>query len=576
MPIITLKDVGKGVNKDLLPSELGAGFWSDCSNVRFRNGFAENFEGAQGNIAAGNPYWISPYSDGTTLHGMWASNERFFTGTTDITRSVEGAVISSITRVGTTATLTTATNHGITTGNTVSIWGASPSQYNGTYVVTVTGATTFTYTMASDPGASASPVGLYSWDSAGVTLFTGARDDRWSGGSLNGIFLANNPIDGLYYWSGDTSARVRKVPLSYVADVTRPFKTYAVQLAPTINGVKFPQTVLWSASANPGSLPATFVPASTNDARSVPLAETPGAVIDCLPLGDVNIVYKKDSIYSMQFVGGEFVFRFTRLPGNDGLFFRGCVAETPVGHVFLTQDYDIKIHNGDQPRSLIDGRLKDWLRQRLATSSAPTRAFMCVNRAKEEVWFVYPFQSECVNAAVWNWKDDTWGLFDFPSTRRLLYGQSGSWNSAFAGVSGEPNADLVLSVSIQEIPGAGSIGPVYSTLSSNLFFSKSYPTYLIRDGLHFDDRSSLKTLQRSRWNFENIGGNTALVQHGAAMTASGTPTMSASASYTVGTTDFVSVRSTSGRYLSIRVDPQTTKSFRLRSVDLDISKGGTR
>lgn len=69
--------------------------------------------------------------------------------------------ISTITYVGTTATLTTASAHGLITGNRVTISGASPSEYNGTYVITVTGATTFTYTMASTPATNATTVGTY-------------------------------------------------------------------------------------------------------------------------------------------------------------------------------------------------------------------------------------------------------------------------------------------------------------------------------------------------------------------------------------------------------------------------------
>ena len=71
-----------------------------------------------------------------------------------------GLTIASITRVGTLATLTTTAPHGLATGQTVTVAGATPSQYNVTAAtITVTGATTFTYVMASDPGASASPVG---------------------------------------------------------------------------------------------------------------------------------------------------------------------------------------------------------------------------------------------------------------------------------------------------------------------------------------------------------------------------------------------------------------------------------
>jgi hypothetical protein len=72
--------------------------------------------------------------------------------------------ISTITRGGTgnlTATLTTASPHGLITSNRVTVSGATPTQFNGTYVITVTGASTFTYTMASAPSGNASVVGIY-------------------------------------------------------------------------------------------------------------------------------------------------------------------------------------------------------------------------------------------------------------------------------------------------------------------------------------------------------------------------------------------------------------------------------
>jgi len=74
------------------------------------------------------------------------------------------ATISTITRGGAgnlTATLTTATAHGLITGNRVSISGATEANYNGTYAITVTGASTFTYTMATAPAANATVVGSY-------------------------------------------------------------------------------------------------------------------------------------------------------------------------------------------------------------------------------------------------------------------------------------------------------------------------------------------------------------------------------------------------------------------------------
>ena len=75
-----------------------------------------------------------------------------------------GQTISTITRGGTgnlTATLTTASTHGLATGNQVVITGATESNYNGTYKITVTSPTVFTYTMATAPSADATVVGTY-------------------------------------------------------------------------------------------------------------------------------------------------------------------------------------------------------------------------------------------------------------------------------------------------------------------------------------------------------------------------------------------------------------------------------
>jgi hypothetical protein len=72
--------------------------------------------------------------------------------------------ISTITRGGAgnlTATLTTAAPHGLVTGNRVVVSGATEANYNGTYVITVTGASAFTYTMATAPAANATVVGTY-------------------------------------------------------------------------------------------------------------------------------------------------------------------------------------------------------------------------------------------------------------------------------------------------------------------------------------------------------------------------------------------------------------------------------
>ena len=90
---------------------------------------------------------------------VYDGTEWFFMATTETAQT-----ISSITRGGAgnlTATVTTASAHGLITGNRVVISGVTPSQFNGTYVITVTGITTFTYTMASAPAGNATIMGSY-------------------------------------------------------------------------------------------------------------------------------------------------------------------------------------------------------------------------------------------------------------------------------------------------------------------------------------------------------------------------------------------------------------------------------
>ena len=109
--------------------------------------------------------------------------------------------ISSITNSTTTATLTTASAHGLVTGNRVTISGATAAAYNGTFVITVTGTTTFTYTMLSNPGGSASVVGTYS-----VIGITGVNSNTFVNVNLFKNRLYFTQINTLKCWYLDVNS----------------------------------------------------------------------------------------------------------------------------------------------------------------------------------------------------------------------------------------------------------------------------------------------------------------------------------------------------------------------------------
>ena len=123
--------------------------------------------------------------------------------------------ITSITRGGTgnlTATMTTAVAHGLVTGNTITVAGATPAEFNGIYRVTVTGLTTLTYTMATAPSGNATIVGTYT-----VRYFiTGENSENFETVNLfkeRLYFVLKNSLDFCYLPVDSINGAVTKFPL---------------------------------------------------------------------------------------------------------------------------------------------------------------------------------------------------------------------------------------------------------------------------------------------------------------------------------------------------------------------------
>jgi hypothetical protein len=526
------------------------------------------------------PYWIGLYQTSTTRFLIEAGLTKAYcddgTTATEITRIIEPQTISTLTQAASVATLTTASAHGLTTGNTIVVEGAigstSPTgadSYNGSKTITVTGATTLTYPVPGFAGTDATTVGVYRvTSSSAVTNFTSAIDDRWTGGSFNGVLILNNPVDGLYYWNGNTATKLQRLfasalgatPIAYKADVSRPFKSFIVQLATTESSVKYPYRVAWSDAAEPGALPTSFTASDTNLAGNVDLAETPGFVVDCLPLGDMNIVYKQDARYAMQFLPGDTidVFSFTRLPGNDGLFARGCIASTPKGHVFLTASKDVKIHSGGEAVSIAEGRIRNWLETNIDTTYG-TRAFLAVNAYKSEVWVVFPSTGSqtCDKAAIWNWNDDTWGI---RSLSAVTYAASGLLPTSIA-----TDARLTICTTT---PRIGLVD------SGTTDFGATITATLERTGIDAGDSDMVKTLHSSRIQADATAANTASVYHGSAQTADAAPTYSSAVTHTQGTTNKINAFATGGRFLAWKMST-TAADWKQRSVEMEFEEGGS-
>jgi len=140
--------------------------------------------------------------------------------------------ITSITSASTTATVTTTAAHGMATGDIVTIRGADQSEYNGTYSITVTGASTFTYTFASSGTSPATGTITYlqGLSSDTLVMIKGADDILYIGDG-NKI----HAFDGQTGDNGTFSYNVLDLPSDYTITGFARIRPYKLAIFATSN-----------------------------------------------------------------------------------------------------------------------------------------------------------------------------------------------------------------------------------------------------------------------------------------------------------------------------------------------------
>jgi hypothetical protein len=112
-------------------------------------------------------------NNGTTLQGLTGATGLtgflVYNGAVSMTATSTDVTISTLTQVAGLATATTSAAHGLTTGQTVKISGASSGFYNGQKTVTVLTSTTFTYVVNASAAASATGTMVLSYATVTAT-----------------------------------------------------------------------------------------------------------------------------------------------------------------------------------------------------------------------------------------------------------------------------------------------------------------------------------------------------------------------------------------------------------------------
>lgn len=263
---------------------------------------------------------------------------------------------------------------------------------------------------------------------AGASPYTGDAEDLWSSTLLQGIPVLTNGIDLPQMWltpgSGTDLADLTNWPASTYCRVIRSFKSFLMAFYVTEGANVYPSMIRWSTSADPGAVPGSWDYTSTsNEAGRTVLAEAGGAIVDAQQLRDLMAIYRENSIWVAEPIGGTFVFRFRGVSETAGLFSPRCVGVVKDGdwHFAAIQE-DFVVFNGQTVESIAHRRVR-----RLFASIDTTnyrKSFVVVNRRLNEAMFCFPEAgSACPNvAAVWNWRENVWSMRDLQCPTHINQG----------------------------------------------------------------------------------------------------------------------------------------------------------
>lgn len=415
----------------------------------------------------------------------------------------------------------------------------------------------------------------------------------WTGGVLGGLLIINNGVDVPQAHVPSTVATklidLPDWPTNTLAQIVKPFKNFLVALDVTKGSTRHRQMVKWSHPADPGAVPATWDETDPAfDAGETVLAETDGAVIDCLPLRDTNIIYKSDSVWGMQFIGAPLVFRFFNIFNNTGILTKRCMVAFEGMHAFLSNEFDVFVHDGQTINSVAQDRHRNWLRDNIDPDNF-NYVFLTTNPREKEVWICVPENdaTPTSKALVWNWKKNTWSVRTLPGITGAATGLVVStdflptWDTVVGTWGGQGESTWALIGALPPSEQLVMCGPDTPKLilvdQDNLNYAEvAVSTVLERTGVWAfsgaQDLQSVKFVRRVRFRTKAGGNPTSLTfRVSVTMDIDDAPVW-VSTTVNSGTTAEISVFKR-GRFLGLRVE-SSGASWSMHSVELDSDLSG--
>lgn len=413
---------------------------------------------------------------------------------------------------------------------------------------------------------------------AGLTAVDAAH--QWSVTSLNGVLVANNTKDPPMYWDGNPANAMVALPdwpAGSRAEVLTAHRYHLFALALHESGGEFLSKVMWSAAAEPGTVPSEWTASAANEAGGVELADEDSPLRTAKTLRGSLLVYKANAVYAAEYVRqSQNIYEFRPLFSNFGALTKRAVVDCNGKH-FVVADGDIWLTDGSQYRSVGEDKVRRTIFDALDQTNYEM-LFAVPNRSRNEVWVCYPTSgnSLCNRAAVYDLGHDEWGFRDLPDVScgalgiesadapsQIIDDQTLVIDTVTAKIDAQ-NFNSAAESLLLGVPGTPELVVVDTTDST---------TVAAKVELHdlvLGDAARVKLVKRVHVQARNYG--TIHVRIGSRMTPSGPVTWSPEVTLTSPASVVDSFAT--GRFISIEIRSADTADWTLAAVGLELEPRG--
>lgn len=417
-----------------------------------------------------------------------------------------------------------------------------------------------------------------------VAGVSGDLEVNWNGGVLHGIAVMNNGFDEPIWWDGSTSTPMTTLPAwpaSGRAQIMKPYKNYLIAMNYEDSSVgNNPDMVKWSDAADPGSVPGSWDETDpTTEAGLTTLSDTQGKITAGEQLGELFVIYKADSCYTMQYVGGRFVFAFKKALDTVGALNADCVVSVGNQHVAMG-DGDIVIHDTISERSIVNERMRTWLFSQINPDYLQ-RSYILPNHGMDELWFCFPAgEAETPDTAlIWNYVEDEFAVRSIPVSRYMSAGvvsgaeildwdsdpeawnnDSTTWNERRY----SPLKDVVLAA------GTG-VADIYEMEVTDMNNGTTIRSYLERLSMPLLELAHQKVVKALWPKMDGDPGTQVDFRVGTQQSVNDAVSWSAKLPFIIGT-DMKVDTIQKGRFLSVRVEASDQSAWRMESFEVEVEQ----